>query len=204
VTFDYLHGTDREVAWFKEAVQRCTYPFERITTHVTVEWRAEVPIGHTYAGQATPYTPNDACGRPNKATIILRHDLDDPNQSGKPKGFYAGKRFYQETCIHELGHVVEFKFSDAQIARMSALFDGGSPADWADDGLNHDDRRRESFAETFKDVYLPLPFRRFNNRTRHKLLQSHFEEFMQVLDGVCPCAAVTFPTSHGGDPGPDT
>jgi hypothetical protein len=134
------------------------FPFERITTTVHVSWADEIPLGHNFfAYTHWNTTPTDACGRPDVASIQIRHDLDDPS-ARKPKGYFHGKAFYMETVVHELAHVVQSKFDPGHIAAMSAVFFGG-PDDWSGDetGALWAVRRQEAYAETFKDLWLRAP-----------------------------------------------
>jgi hypothetical protein len=199
VTFTYENGTDHEIAWFKDAVRACLFPFERITTTVHVSWADEIPLGHNFfAYTHWNTTPTDACGRPDVASIQIRHDLDDPS-ARKPKGYFHGKAFYMETVVHELAHVVQSKFDPGHIAAMSAVFFGG-PDDWSGDetGALWAVRRQEAYAETFKDLWLPRPNRRFDNRTNYKLTPDRLESFVHVLDDVCPCTASALIADDGG------
>jgi hypothetical protein len=210
VVINYENGTAHQRALFAEAVALSTFPWDRITTHVHVNFTANVPGGHhrfaaTQWGSAYGLGATDPCGRPNEARIYVLDDLDDPhrpgNDDGWPLGHWSGVEFFYETALHELGHVVQSKFNDPQTAAMSAVFDGTAD-DWDGPAL-WEQKRQESFAEAFKDIYLPRPNRKYDARAIHRLRSDRFESFMHVLDGICPCAAVTLLRSFPFDGGPD-
>lgn len=204
----FNNGTAQQQAWFTETIARSLYPWDRITTTVHVAWVAfaDLPRHHNdFAATVWTATPADPCGRPDTASIQIRDDLDDPHrlgtEGGQPRGHFAGKKFYMETVHHELGHVVQAKFSGDQQARMSAVF-GGGPDDW-NGPAKWEEKRQESDAETFKDVWLPGAYRKFDNRTLHRLQREQFDTYLGVLDNVCPCAG-TLLTSDGGGGGTGT
>lgn len=185
----FTNGTLQQQTWFEQTMTRSLFPWARITTAVHVEFTDEIPEGHTLFAYTTWGGGRvDHCGRPDEATILIRNDLDDRAGSvlSHPRTYFAGKRFFMETVMHELGHVVQSKFSSEQVALMSAIFDG-SPFDW-NGPAEWEEKRQESFTETFKDVYLPRQYRKFDNRTHHRLSgEFALDEFFKILDNVCPC-----------------
>jgi hypothetical protein len=208
VVVTFSNGTTRQRALFNQTIARSLFPWDRITTHVTVVFSASVPGGHhrfaaTEWGSAHGLPALDSCGRPDAARITILDDLDDPSRPGDddgwPLGHWRGEDFFMETAHHELGHVVQSKFSTPQINEMSAVFDG-KPSDW-DKPPPWEQKRQESFAEAFKDVWLPRPNRKFDNRAAHALRRDRFERFLAVLDAICPCVHVL--SGPGGDGGPD-
>jgi hypothetical protein len=213
VVVNFESGTTRQRALFQQAIDRSIFPWDRITTHVHVAFASVVPGGHhrfaaTQWGIAPDLLDMDICGRPDEARVTILDDLDDPHRPGDddgwPLGHWTGEDFFMETVIHELGHVVQSKFNDAQIAAMSAVFDG-TPDDWAGDestGKAWEDRRQESFAETFKDIYLPRPNRKYDCRTPRRLRSDRFESFLHVLDGICPCSTTNVIFDRGDLVGP--
>jgi hypothetical protein len=195
VKLNVVGGTDRQRGWFAEAMDACLFPWERITTHVTVEWVDPLDLPQHYFAYTTwNGTPADSCGHPDVALVQIINTLDDPDRpgtdGGHPTGYFAGKRFYTETVIHELGHVVQMKFSERQRETICDLY-GTDLGDWSEPPA-WVDKVEEGDAETFKDVWLPRAYRKFNNRTYYRLEESRFEDYLTVLDGVCPC---------GDDPG---
>lgn len=200
IIFD--NGTAQQRAWFTEAMSLATFPWNRISTTVHVGWVAHIdlPKHHNdFAVTIVNPLPADPCGRPDNAHILIRDDLDDPNRPGDdggfPRGHFAGKEFYMESVLHELGHVVQSKFTSGQRSRLAAIFNG-KPADW-NGPSRWEDKRQESDAETFKDVWLPKPHRKFDNRTLHRLQRWQFSEWLAVLDQVCPCSTTKRCTEIG-------
>lgn len=194
VIFD--NGTTRQQDWFIEAMSHAVFPWDRFDQVVRVVWaaRADFPPGgrvhHAFAITNWASAPADACGRPNDATITILDDLDDPNRPGNeggwPMGYYAGKNFYMECCLHELGHVAQMKFSQEQRDRLTLdVYGGHQTSDWDSQDLEWWEQRQESDAETFKDVWLPKQYRKFNNRTKHRLLD--YPTYLGVFDEICPC-----------------
>jgi hypothetical protein len=61
------------------------------------------------------------------------------------------------------------------------------PTDWDDPKLKWWHQRQESDAETFKDIWLPRPYRKFDNRTNHRMNETGFGIYLSVLDQICPC-----------------
>jgi hypothetical protein len=215
----FNNGTTRQHEWFIEAMAHSLFPWSRFDQVVRVEWapRAEFPVGrlhHAFAITTWTPDPTDACGRPNQALVTILDDLDDPkrpgNENGWPVGYYAGKEFYMETVHHELGHVAQMKFTEEQKNRLTlAVYNGHAPGDWDSQSLQWWEQRQESDAETFKDVWLPKPYRKFNNRTKHRMPLSAFDTYMSVLDEICPCKSsgacfeqqVLYQQRSGGDIG---
>lgn len=183
VTFE--NGTSQQRSWFNEAMERALFPWDRVETHVTVKWLPEVSGGASDFAWTTWGDPADDCGRPNAATIELRDDLDDPERTVGGLQ-YRGQPFYMETCVHELGHVVQSKFDNLQVQTLVTIFGGLGFSDW-NGPPEWGEKRQESFAETFKDVWLPKPYRKFDNRTAHRVSRDSFESFLEVLDKVCAC-----------------
>lgn len=185
-------GTDRQRDWFNEAVDRCLYPWARITTHTTVTWVDPEELPNNFFAYTTwNASPADTCGRPDVALVQIINTLDDPDRpgtdGGRPKGYFAGKRFYMETVVHELAHVVQTKYSEEQREAICDIY-GTDLGDWADPP-QWVDKVEETDAETFKDVWLPRPYRKFNNRTSRRLGRERFQAYLSVLDDVCPCVS---------------
>jgi hypothetical protein len=202
VNVHFLNGTARQRDWFVLAMDHARFPWQRISTQVEVEWvdfdtlkGLQATHHHDFAFTLNYPDPADPCGRPNFSKIWIRDDLDDPQRPGTesnhPHGYYAGQAFYEETVMHELGHVVQGKYTPEQISRLTlGVYGGHSESDWNDEKLEWWHKRQESDAETFKDVWLPRPHRKFDNRTNHRMNETGFGIYLSVLDNICPCEFV--------------
>lgn len=194
IEFDPAHpGTAQQQEWFNYAVfTACTFAWDRIDTVVTVGFYADPSSAqhNEFAVTLWNYDETDNCGRPSRASIRMKDDLDDPDRDGT----FSGRTFFNDVVVHEMAHVVQGKLSPQQIEDICAAFESDTThwlAGLGDEDL-WADRISESWAETFKDIYLPKSQRKFDNRTNTKLKRAHFNQLLSVIDGVCPCA-------HGGD-----
>jgi hypothetical protein len=192
VVISFVNGTARQQDLFNRAMAVSTFPWSRIESHVSVEWVDEVELNRDHHAFAAVEAREglDACGRTDQCYMQIRNDLDDPfrpgNDGGWPKGHFRGDKFYMETVNHELGHVVQFKLNPSQRAKRCHAF-GASTGQWDDVTLPWEMLVQEADAETFKDVFLPRRWRKFDNRTTRRLRRERFEEWMSVLDDLCPC-----------------
>jgi hypothetical protein len=195
----FVNGTTRQRDWFIEAMGHSRFPWQRIQATVEVEFvdfdtlkGVQSRHHHDFAFTENFLDPTDPCGRPSRSKIWMRDDLDDPNRpgddAGYPKGHFTGHAFYMETVMHELGHVVQGKLSPEEISRLTlGVYGGHAASDWNDPKLKWWHQRQESDAETFKDIWLPRPYRKFDNRTNHRMNQTGFGIYLTVLDQICPC-----------------
>lgn len=167
-------GTEQQRSWFDRALSRCKYNFDVIDADVNVSWPAEPScVGHT----------EFACTHWNGAAwaIEIRATLDTDQSS----------LFYDETCVHELGHVAWFvRTTDAARQAMCPFFyrDGvgggrviGEAADLNPLDSDWDLRIQETMAEIFKDTVLPDSSREFDNRTQWKVDPAHWSDVMGPL-----------------------
>lgn len=191
----FENGTVQQQDWLVQALDHATYPWDRMTTIVRVEWVPSIQLPklhHSFAATEYLTDQRDACGRINACKILIRDDLDDPhrlgNEAGNPVGTYAGRNFYYETVMHEMGHVHQAKMTDEQVLRLNGqVFGGTQRSEWDGPDLKWWEQRRESDAETFKDVWLPKPYRKFDNRTKHRMAPQSFDTWLSVENEICPC-----------------
>lgn len=141
--------------------------------------------GRTHNEFAITTTPDIGAGF---AETRIRKDAPDFKRSGPD---WSGINFYQETVAHELGHAMFWNLPENRRLAVCRMF--GVNSDDPDVINNHDqlweDRIGEGIAETFKDAFLPPQFRRYYNRTHHKIpiakypaFRSHFR-FDEGYDG---------------------
>lgn len=188
-------ATSNQRALVHATVDLSLFDFERLPNEVEFDFSSQPPPQLHNAFAYTSVGGNfDSCHKPISDTVTVLSDLDDPNRAGDeggaPRGTWAGDKFFMETIHHELGHCIAQRFSEADIAAICACF--GLPASaWSApyDSVPWEQQVRESFAETFKDIYLPRGLRKFNNRTKHRLLRSKYEDFFVILDKICCCDA---------------
>jgi len=181
----FLNGTDRQRALFDDALEQAIFPWDRIPHDVYVRWEADPEREyHNEAAVTTvSYKRVDACERPIHAAIDFRADLDSA----------FTERFYRETVVHELGHVLASMMHTSQIDRIVACYRDATRADWSPEvedptaGTNWTERVEEAFCESFKDVYLPRAYRQFNQRTKWVLRRDRYDEWLGVIDELCPC-----------------
>lgn len=184
----FANGTNQQQGFTRSAIAFCTFDFDRIDTTVTFEFvNAGVIDNDPNDGRTVfAYTTtggSDDCGRSNTATIQVLNTLDTLTE-----GPWSGVTFFMETIIHEIGHVVAGKFDDAARAAISAAL-GASVESWGNDSLAWEDRASEAWAESFKDVWLPREYRRYDDRTHYRLrdTEDSFAAMLRVMDGLCEC-----------------
>lgn len=100
---------------------------------------------------------------------------------------WDGVKFLQETYAHELGHALYSALSKERRIRIAKMF--GAKSDDIDElnpeGSAWEDRISEGIAETFKDAFLPLRYRRYSNRTNHHISIQLYPEFRSIFrDGM--------------------
>lgn len=118
--------------------------------------------------------------------FMLSFRNDAPHfQNGPSAAHYDIVRFYQETVAHELGHVFSFAFNETGRRLLSQLFNvGTADEDWFPANRPWQDRPGEAIAETFKDAFLPMEFREYDNRTNIHLHYSYMGFFRAIFRNV--------------------
>lgn len=187
----FTNGTDRQQGLVRAAVALATYDFDRLDMSVTVSFVDESvldlnPNDGQYVFATTTYSTSitDNCGRAGTAEIKVMDTLDDPDRTGP----FSGEQFFMETIIHELGHCVQAKLSAGQVGQVCVAL--GCPVeDWDNPDKPWTQQGKEAWAESFKDVYLPRNYRRYDDRTIYRLTDDDhsFGLFLSVIDDVCPC-----------------
>lgn len=169
-------GTQDQHDLVNAAILLSTYDFDRIDSHVTVSFVADPTPEMTNENAFTTWTTeiSDPCGQPLKVDIRILNTLARDQ----------GRTFYQETVVHELGHVHQGLLDSDAVAALCDMF-GQPVSHWNDQDLPWEKRVQEAQAETFKDVFLPS--RRFDNRTRLRLPKARFADWLEVVSSVCPC-----------------
>lgn len=179
---DFLSGRADQ----KEAVEFAmrnllNLPFDSIPVNVSIEFTAD-PLPSTHNEFAvTAWTYDD----PNISTKIAAVAPDWPVP-------WDGLQFLYETTAHEFGHGLFAALPQQHRIRIAEMF--GAASDDIEE-LNPEDapwvdRIMEGIAETFKDAFLPRRYRRYANRTNHKLSIYRYPEFRQIFrEGVAELAA---------------
>lgn len=176
----FTGGTAVQRQWFDDAVHGSPYPFHELAdVNLDVEWGDPAAIDPT--GNHSDF----ACTRQNadgSFVMIIRSDLDKPGRDTQYGHLYEGKDFYQETVLHELGHVVQFHLSNASPDHdaFCAIF-GAASGQWNPVGAPWQNRVQEAVAETFKD--LAFSGRKFDNRTLYRLPAAQLNAFVAKLGG---------------------
>ena len=130
-----------------------------------------------------PSTPNEFAVTNqlayNHFVVSFRSDAPHFQNGG---GAYDITRFYYETVVHELGHVLTFAMNDVGRGLLSQLFGVENSVEaWYPASLGWANRAGEAIAETFKDAFLPMGFRAFDNRTNIKLNYPFFPLFRAIF-----------------------
>jgi hypothetical protein len=190
--FNLVGGTGRQRDWVDGAIGACTYDLTLIDATVTVQWVDPLPqspdIGHAHSYMVT--TSNGV----REFTISIATWADDasnPNNSGLPNPSQDIQTFYEQSFVHELGHVVHFSTitSDDERTHAASLFwtpdtSGGSGrrfgtlADWS--ATTWAQNMMEAIAETFKCVYYQGDLI-YRNRTIWHLDAKNWPELWTML-----------------------
>lgn len=189
ITFDAtVTGQMRQ--WINDTIARSNYPFTSLGVTVNYVVVAEPPCpGH----KDMMCTTDEGAGM---FTTHIRDGIDSPTGAialGLPNPAQDIKIFFQETIMHELGHVIHFTslISDDLIttvtgyfSRNGAIGEGlvvGELADW--DGLSEpwEDRIEEAVAETIKDAALDSVHRIYDNRTNWDINRADFDTFTSLM-----------------------
>lgn len=186
VTFE--GGTANQRDLVNETIALSLYDWNRLQFEVVFRWSSDPIPGYLNELAGTSYRlpvpfERDPCFRPNLAWITLRDDLDDP---AAPAG--GGPQVYRDVVHHELGHVLAAKLHYTQVITLCALY-GGNTTQWGGPGSDRawEDQISESFAETFKDVFLPRQYREWDNRTKWRLPARSYQGWIDVLSDICDC-----------------
>lgn len=184
-TLDPSAGTDQQKAWVRAALASCSYPLDAIEASVTVTWGACTSLNHAYM-QTVPNSDGTF-------TITIEPWADDPtNPNNGGLSQVDLHRFYLESFVHELGHVVAYKLlgSDDLRTQVCGLFwtpaSGGTGrrtgalADWAPDGYPWAKAIQEAVAEAFKVAYYTGDLV-FGNRTEWYIDGAQWLDFAKLL-----------------------
>jgi len=169
-------GTAQQRTWFVEAWEAFFEQYQADMGGYTIQvyWVAEPPCpGH----EEYACSHEDDNGDP---AISFRNTLD----TGPPP--YGGRLFYMEGVAHEIAHHIMWWWGFDSDMGLEEMF-GATPADWNPTGAVWGTQVSEAVAETIKDIWLPRSYRAFDNRTRWRLLQARFTDF---VDAVCPTQTV--------------
>lgn len=114
-------------------------------------------------------------------TIAFRNDA--PHFHNGPSAMHFDiVRFYQETVAHEMGHVLSFSLNDTGRDLLSRLFNCENTTEaWFPAAAQWADRPGEAIAETFKDAFLPIEFREYDNRTNITLNYPFYPLFRAIF-----------------------
>jgi hypothetical protein len=189
--FSYGPGPSRYFSLTADAIASVTYPLDNVAGTVFVEFVTE-PLcpGHEEFACSFGYTSGDYI-----AGIQVRDSTGLPSNEGwhpfDGTGEWTGEKFYQETVVHEVGHVVAGQLmGEDERDEMTRLFykrdpmgeqDGriGVPSDW--DGATWEDSIREAVAEVFKDTFFPRSKRAYDNRTSWSLPEDNFRRYLELI-----------------------
>lgn len=189
-----LTGSAAQRSWVDETLARSGFPWDQITTSLLVQFDEPTDENEhdgltTFAWTDLLYTLTDTCGRADAGFMTLRPDLDTfVHDFGIPDKRHPDSPLHtaMDVVHHELGHVVASKIDPSDVPVIAACF-GRNIAGWGDDhNLPWNERVIEAFAETFKDFYLG-EHRQWDNRTNLRLRFAQRDQFLDVLDRVCPC-----------------
>lgn len=176
-------GTAEQVAAVNAAIERSLFAWGELDATVTVAFVHEPDLpGHNEFA----YT---VVG-PGTGEVQFRDTLGlgDPDNFYGSRGIVNDMTFLTETAHHEFGHVAVGQV-DNTIATFAPLMTHtsgrqGSAEEWAPDDAAWEDYVLEGVVETFKDVFLPKPWRRFDNRTHWRLTRARFEAFVTPFLGL--------------------
>lgn len=170
--------TGQQRQWINDTIARSKYPLDSLTCTVTFQVLPEPTApGHQDMMCTVPLI--DGSYR-----VEIREGLDSPTGPialGLPNPASDIKLLFQESIMHELGHVITFTFitTDAQkttvaswFGRQGSMGDGvpvGELADWFNIEMPWEDRIIEAVAETIKDASLDEQHRLYDNRTNWML-----------------------------------
>lgn len=182
----FTNGTADQQALFEQALDRATYPWNgRGQPDVEVTFTPDPTLAgdvHDFAYTTVFDTPRNPCDRPLVATMHVQSNLEEE----RPGDQFSGVAFFQETVVHEMGHVVASWLNVAQMTIISSLFGGTYEANWRPD-TDWPTRIVEAQAEFFKDVFMPKEFRRYDNRTNWKMTRGNFSAWVDIMNSLCPC-----------------
>lgn len=203
-TVDVKNGTERQFNLLMEALDDCTFPWDRVAAQVEVYFTADptpsvdfeaawcettlyqmpVPMPGA-ANELADILPHYDANYPSDAlplsTIRIAQALDNPQDQ-----MYVSDEFFKECVIHEFGHVVSAMMTPEQQARIAGTL-GMTMADWSPPATTREswmDRGMEVFAETFKDLYLQRDDREYDNRTNHRVVKERLTDFYDVLEEI--------------------
>lgn len=178
--YSFSNGTAQQRAWFTEAIEAATFPWDELPLSGTIEFVSTDP-----GGRPGDYAYTTITG--DTFVTQIRDDMDTndaywrsavPFNQLPPNDPGNVERFFKETVVHELFHVALGGLDAAAYARFCGylLPVASYPADWNPDGP-WDAKALESVVEIAKDLFLPKPPRLYDNRTARKLNRDHLDDF---------------------------
>lgn len=174
----FTNGTSQQQQLVLDAVAECTFPLAQLGTTVNFTFGTDI-AGHGGKFEAV----TDLTQLPTHAEVTVQQDLDNPASP-----LYFGLAFFKECIIHELGHVVILQLGEADQRAIATAFGLNYDTQWtvAEAGGIWTNAGSESAAETFKDLFLTKPNRRYDNRTAHQLPQANETVFCTTCWKVFP------------------
>jgi hypothetical protein len=180
-------------SWILEAIDECSFNFAsrghfgQNGAEVTFSWHTAVEIDPDLTDSFVTFAKTDYIGISGGQHQFTVKILNDLHSRG---GVFGGERFYKESIIHELGHVVITLLVVAGGSTEDGLRDSFAAMHGMDPGtalndpsLAWEERVIEAAVESFKDVFLPSTVRAYDNRTNHRLLENQFTEYMSLIQG---------------------
>lgn len=189
--------TSQQRAWFNEGLSWMTWKKDRSTVSfkATVHTVADPPAtGHNdYMATTITQYPDHAV-----VNFYIRTGADDV--TNYPQEGENLKNFFMESAVHEYAHAlggvkVYGRYAPTDDPVMVALIcpwfrhrisgAWGTPDDWETDTWA--ESIKEAFAEFFKDVFMPVDKRHYNNRTNWWVDQTMFLAYLEEMWSIlCP------------------
>lgn len=187
-------------ALIEQAIAVATFPWDRLFTTVTF---------YSLPEPSCPGHQDYMCthGTDDGYAIEIRDGVESSDHPANGSlGREATARFFRESIVHELGHVVTFTVanSDALRTQMASWFvrdtTFGALVDWNPLGAPWPDRVQEGAAEFFKDLYMPRSARVYNTRSAWKMDYQHFGNWMALMETItCPTDFTSINWGPGAD-----
>lgn len=174
----FTNGTSQQQQLVLDAVAECTFPLAQLGTTVNFTFGTDI-AGHGGKFEAV----TDLTQLPTHAEVTVQQDLDNPASP-----LYFGLAFFKECIIHELGHVVTLQLGEADQRAVATALGLDYDTQWtlAEVGGIWTNAGQEAAAETFKDLFLAKPNRRYDNRTIYRLEASREAAFVTPLADAVP------------------
>lgn len=178
MVFVFQSGTDGQRELALRALRAMKLPLESKYERTVIVNFVANPGGPSTFEYASTYPDAD---------VIGRHHIDIREDYGRIGG--ETDLFDGEVFVHEMGHVMYGHIAEYDpdvLEAVWALWGVGSDEEWSPPGDEDDPNAwmnspNESFAETFKEAFLPAEFRAFANRTNVKLPYWKYPEFRRLI-----------------------